>query len=136
MNMLMLLLGSRLAENQGVVDRGRQIQIGAIAAAMPSTMMGFVMAKVMADRDAPVEGDDDRAPVDLAIAELEARKQILDEEDRALAQQQTLVEAQLKALKASTSTSAPPAPAPPPQPSSGPTSSGTAVIAPPGAMKK
>lgn len=54
MSMLMqLLIGREIAKRSGVEDNAGQMRIGAIAAAVPSPVLGLVVAKVASDRAAP-----------------------------------------------------------------------------------
>jgi hypothetical protein len=55
MSMLMqLLIGREIAKRRGIEDNAGQMRVGALAAVVPSPVMGLVVATVAADRAAPV----------------------------------------------------------------------------------
>jgi hypothetical protein len=55
MSMLMqLLIGREIAKRRGIEDNAGQIRVGALAAVVPSPVLGLVVASVAADRAAPV----------------------------------------------------------------------------------
>jgi hypothetical protein len=55
MSMLMqLLIGREIAKRRGIEDNAGQMRVGALAAVVPSPVLGLVVASVAADRAAPV----------------------------------------------------------------------------------